>query len=113
MTAWTRVGSEIDILGESPLWHEAEQALYWVDIRRPALRRLDYASGRVESWPMPDLVGSIAFCDDGRLLVALPDRIAAEHSRPSPPRPPRSPAIVSTTAASTARAASGWARCTT
>lgn len=77
MAALARVGDETDILGESPLWNELEQALYWVDIRRPALRRLDHASGRVETWAMPDLVGSIAFCDDGRLLVALPDRIAA------------------------------------
>jgi sugar lactone lactonase YvrE len=76
MTALTRVGRQTDILGECPLWHEQEQALYWVDIRRPALRRLDYASGRVDSWAMPDLLGSIAFADDGRLVVALPDRIA-------------------------------------
>jgi len=77
MNALTRVGKETDILGECPLWDEVAQALWWVDIRRPALRRLDYRSGRVETWPMPDLVGAIAFCDDGRLLVALPDRIAA------------------------------------
>jgi len=72
-----RVGDQTDILGECPLWHEVEQALYWVDIRRPAIRRFDYASGRIDTWAMPDLVGSIAFvADDTRLLVALPDRIA-------------------------------------
>ena len=53
MTALTRIGEQTDILGESPLWNENEQALYWVDIRRPALRRLDYASGRIETWKMP------------------------------------------------------------
>ncbi|MGQ0652273.1 MAG: SMP-30/gluconolactonase/LRE family protein [Betaproteobacteria bacterium] len=63
------------MLGESPLWNEEEQALYWVDIRRPAIRRLDRASGRVDTWTMPDLVGSIALADDGRLLVALRERI--------------------------------------
>ena len=36
-----RVGEQTDILGESPIWNEDEQALYWVDIRRPAVRRLD------------------------------------------------------------------------
>ena len=71
-----RVGEQTDILGECPLWNERDQVLYWVDIRRPAIRRLDYASGGIETWPMPDLVGSIAFCTDHRLLVALPDRIA-------------------------------------
>ena len=76
MTALARVGEQTDILGESPLWNEVEQALYWVDIRRPALRRFDYVSGRIVTWTLPDLVGSIAFCDDGRLVVALPERIA-------------------------------------
>jgi sugar lactone lactonase YvrE len=76
MTALTRIGQQTDILGECPLWDEAAQALWWIDIRRPALRRLEYASGRIDTWSMPDLVGSIALCDDGRLLVALPERIA-------------------------------------
>ena len=71
-----RIGDQTDILGECPLWHEREQALYWVDIRRPAIRRLDDATGQVDSWIMPDLIGSIAFADDGRLLASLPDRIA-------------------------------------
>jgi sugar lactone lactonase YvrE len=76
MTRPERVGEQTDILGESPIWNERDQALYWVDIRRPAIRRLDYASGRVDSWGMPDLTGSIAFVADDRLLVALPDKIA-------------------------------------
>ena len=75
-----RIGGQVDILGECPLWDERRQALFWVDIRRPAVRRLDYASGQVDTWLMPDLVGSIAFAmgdtGDDRLLVALPDRIA-------------------------------------
>lgn len=71
-----RVGAQRDILGESLVWDDRAQCLYWVDIRRPAIRRLVPASGRVDSWPMPDLVGCIALADDGRLLVALPQRIA-------------------------------------
>ena len=75
--ATRRIGEQTDILGECPLWNEREQALFWVDIRRPAIRRFDYASGCVDTWPMPDLTGSIAFVEgDDRLLVALPDRIA-------------------------------------
>lgn len=76
MTSLERIGGQIDILGESPLWSEVDQALYWVDVRRPAIRRLDYASARVDTWPVPDLVGSIALCADGRLLVALPEGLA-------------------------------------
>lgn len=71
-----RVGTQTDILGECPLWDDLAQCLYWVDIRRPAIRRWRHASGEVDSWTMPDLVGSIALVDDGRLLVALPQQIA-------------------------------------
>ena len=71
-----RIGSQVDILGESPLWDERRQCLYWVDIRQPAIRRLDPDSGKIDSWQMPDLVGSIALTDDDRLLVALPQFIA-------------------------------------
>jgi len=71
-----RVGTQTDILGECPLWDGAANCLYWVDIRRPAIRRLRYDTGIVNTWTMPDLVGSIALTDDGRLLVALPNQMA-------------------------------------
>ena len=76
MTTPVRVGTQRDILGESPIWDERSQCLYWIDIRLPAIRRLGVPGGRVETWPMPDLVGCIAFVDDGRLLVALPQQVA-------------------------------------
>lgn len=71
-----RIGTQTDVLGECPLWDDSAQCLYWVDIRRPAIRRLDHASGALDTWAMPDLVGSIALTDDHRLLVALPGQIA-------------------------------------
>ena len=71
-----RIGTQRDILGESPLWDERSQCLYWVDIRRPAIRRYTPATGAVDSWAMPDLVGAIALTEEGRLLVALPQFIA-------------------------------------
>ena len=72
----TRIGTQTDILGECPLWDDRARCLYWVDIRRPAIRRLDPDSGRIDTWAMPDLVGSIALTDEDRLLVALPQFIA-------------------------------------
>ncbi|MEB0058439.1 MULTISPECIES: SMP-30/gluconolactonase/LRE family protein [unclassified Variovorax] len=71
-----RVGSQTDILGESPLWDDRGQCLYWVDIRRPAIRRLLPSTGQVDTWEMPELVGCIALTDEGRLLVALSQFIA-------------------------------------
>jgi sugar lactone lactonase YvrE len=66
-----RIGTTTDMLGEGPVWCPQEQALYWVDIRAPALRRLDHASGAVTSWPMPEPVGCLALRQGGGILVAL------------------------------------------
>jgi len=71
MTAIRRVGDTTDILGEGPVWDAREQALYWVDIRAPAVRRLDWRTQRVASWPMPEMVGSLAVRERGGLLLAL------------------------------------------
>lgn len=46
-------------LGEGPLWSVREQALYWVDIKAPALHRWDPASGARRSWTMPEPLGWI------------------------------------------------------
>lgn len=66
-----RVAGATDILGEGPVWDVDDQALYWVDIRGPSVRRLDWRSQRVQSWPMPEMVGSLAVREKGALLVAL------------------------------------------
>ena len=66
-----RIGDTRDILGEGPVWCPREQALYWVDIRRPCLQRYDARSKQVTSWDMPELVGSLALCEAGGLLLAL------------------------------------------
>jgi sugar lactone lactonase YvrE len=57
-----------DRLGECPLWDEREQALWWVDILAPAIKRFD---GKLKVFPMPEPVGSIAFRPKGGLLAAM------------------------------------------
>lgn len=68
-----RIGTTVDTLGEGPVWDPESQALFWVDIKAPAVQRLA-ADGGVTRWAMPDSVGSLALADDGRILVALRDR---------------------------------------
>ena len=75
MTIPARIGTQTDILGESPIWDDRLGCLYWVDIRLPAIRRFDPVVGAIDTFPMPALVGSIALADDGRLLVALSRQI--------------------------------------
>jgi sugar lactone lactonase YvrE len=63
-------------LGECPVWSAEERALYWVDIRAPALHRLDPGTGDTRSWRMPDRIGSFGLRASGGAVVALRDRFA-------------------------------------
>lgn len=76
MTSISCAARTEDVLGEVPLWHPAERALYWIDLFKPAIHRLDPASGAVGSWTPPMKLGSLAFCRDGRLLLAGRDGLA-------------------------------------
>ena len=76
MTPVRAVGGTSDILGEGPVWDVLEQALYWVDIRGQALRRLAGANGTATSWPMPEPIGSLALREAGGVLVALRSALA-------------------------------------
>jgi sugar lactone lactonase YvrE len=60
-------------LGECPVWAPEEQALYWVDIRAPALHRLDPDSGALRSWSVPSRIGSFGLRESGGAVVALED----------------------------------------
>ena len=61
-------------IGESPTWVSAEKALYWIDVKKPALYRYDPAAGDQRSWPMPDDIDAFArvtysLCDNDTRLV--------------------------------------------
>lgn len=58
------------LVGESPLWHAAEQTLYWVDIEGFAVHRLQPATGQHRKWPMASEPSALAISADGGLVVA-------------------------------------------
>ena len=66
-----RVTETLDILGESAVWCSTDNVLYWVDIRAPALRRLEPRTGHVTSWTVNDLCGAVVLSTDRRLLLAM------------------------------------------
>ena len=59
------------LLGESPLWHPAEQVLYWCDIPGHALNRFDPKDGAHRVWPFATDVACCAPLMEGGLLLAL------------------------------------------
>jgi sugar lactone lactonase YvrE len=60
-----------DQLGETPLWDEREQKLWWVDIERPKLQSFDPTTGAVERFPYDaTFLGSQALTGDGSHLIA-------------------------------------------
>jgi sugar lactone lactonase YvrE len=61
------------LLGESPVWHPREQALYYADIPGHRLQRFDPKSGELTHWAFDTDVASFAPRMDGSLLLAMRD----------------------------------------
>ena len=61
------------LLGESPVWHPREQALYYCDIPGHQLQRFDPKSGDLRHWQFDTDVASLAPRLNGQLLLAMRD----------------------------------------
>ena len=64
------------LLGEGPRWDAVEERLLWVDIEGRALHLFDPAEDEDRAIGFDARIGSAAPMDDGRVLVALADRLA-------------------------------------
>jgi sugar lactone lactonase YvrE len=65
-----------DRTGEGAVWHAVEQALYWADINRFLIHRLDPATGAVKSWFFAEPPTALALTDrSDTLLVALASKV--------------------------------------
>jgi sugar lactone lactonase YvrE len=58
------------LLGEGPLWSPREAALYWVDIKAPALHRYRPSDGDTTSSTMPEPIGWVIERANGEGFVA-------------------------------------------
>ncbi|MFT4519222.1 MAG: D-xylonolactonase [Halioglobus sp.] len=57
-------------LGEGVLWHEQEQAVYWVDIIASTLYRLN-ADNSIEDWHFPGSISAVVPCISGGLIATF------------------------------------------
>jgi sugar lactone lactonase YvrE len=79
-------------IGESATWVAEEGALYWIDVKAPALHRYCPDGEATRSWRMTSDIGGFALTGDGRAVVALRrglfcldlDSGALEQSAPQP-----------------------------
>lgn len=68
-------------LGESPVWSGRDSALYWVDIDGQSMQRLDWTTGRFESWSMPGRPSCVALTDrPGVFVVGMGAGLIEYHS---------------------------------
>jgi D-xylonolactonase len=58
-------------LGEGALWSPADGAVWFVDIKAPAIHRLEPSSGARTSWPAPAQVGFIVPARGGGFVCGL------------------------------------------
>ncbi len=59
------------LLGESPLWSPAEEALYWLDIGNRKVFRHRHANTHPEVWGLPSRPGCIAELPSGSVAIAM------------------------------------------
>ena len=65
------VGAVRAIVGESPVWCEADRCIYWVDILGGLVHRYETDTGSDRYWRMPEQVGNLVLVDGGGLLIAM------------------------------------------
>ena len=60
-------------LGESPLWDPITERLFWVDINRRLIHRIDPGTGETTDWSCRTEPGCLGRANNGRLVAGLRD----------------------------------------
>jgi sugar lactone lactonase YvrE len=63
-------------LGECPVWDVDRQLLFWVDVHNHRVHQFNPATGNDRFFETGDVVPAILSAGQGRLLIALSDRLA-------------------------------------
>jgi sugar lactone lactonase YvrE len=60
-----------DVCGEGAVWHAAHHAIYWTDINRFLIHRLNLADSAVRTWLFHEPVTALALTDRDEVLVVV------------------------------------------
>lgn len=71
----TRVSRQPDLLGESPIWDDRLERLWWVDGIAKKIRYMEPDSNKHGDIDVPSIIGSIGLTQDGNLVAGLADGI--------------------------------------
>jgi sugar lactone lactonase YvrE len=66
-------------VGESPVWHPVDKALYWVDIPQKKLNQWSATTAQVRSWTAPEMIGCIAMHSAGGFIACMESGIFHVH----------------------------------
>ncbi|WP_370213004.1 SMP-30/gluconolactonase/LRE family protein [Roseovarius sp.] len=59
------------LLGECPIWDARNARLLWIDCLGKRIWSADAEGHDLQPWDVPDVIGSIGLCDDGRLIAGF------------------------------------------
>ena len=71
MTDVQLIADTKNVLGEGPIWCPIERVLYRVDNLDPKIHRYDPATGSVQTWPMPEEIGSMVLREGSGIVAAM------------------------------------------
>lgn len=64
------------LLGEGAWWSASEQALYWLDIKRPVILRCDANGENRCEWPVPEMIGCFSPRSQGGFIGGFESGLA-------------------------------------
>lgn len=64
-------------LGEGPMWHPQEKSLYWIDIAKSQINRLNIVSGENKTWQFSNFIGAVVPRAKGGIVAAMGNEVMA------------------------------------
>jgi sugar lactone lactonase YvrE len=67
----------VNALGEGPMWHPHENVLYWIDLVRHTLHRLNPQTKAYQQWQLDEPIGAVVPRAMGGLVATVGNKVVA------------------------------------